>query len=93
MSTDYAFGTRPPYDDPEADMADRMVEELVAQSLSAFRNMLMERIIEDVRYEIDHNYVTPDGWEDWYADNKDRLEDSVYDQVYDQLTYKLNNHE
>ena len=82
---------RAPYN--QDDTLDRIVEELTMQSLSAFRNMLVERITEDIRYEMDENYSTPDGWEDVYSEYKEEIFESVYDEVYSHLTYKLTDDE
>ncbi len=81
---------RDPIDNRENDVATQIIEELTTQTLSAFRGMLVERITEDVRYEMKENYSTPDGWEDVYADNRQAIEEAVYEAVYDNLTYKLN---
>ena len=81
---------RDPMDNPQEDMATQIIEELAIQSLSAFRTMLVDRIVEDVRYEMDHNYSTPMGWEDFYSEYKENIFEKVYEEVYDRLTYKLN---
>ena len=79
-----------PIDTKEHDMNERIVEELAIQTLSAFRQMLVDRITEDVEHEVEHNYSPPYGWDDHYADNKELIREWVYGEVYDRLTYKLN---
>ena len=81
---------RDPIDNPDEQMAQVVVEEIAIQTLSAFRTMLVDRIIEDIRYEMKYNYSPPSEWDDWYADHKDDIYEAVYDEVYDRLTYKLN---
>ena len=80
---------RDPMDNPQEEMATRIIEELAIQTLSAFRTMLVDRITEDIRYEMEQNYSTPMGWEDFYAEYKENIFENVYEEVYDRLTYKL----
>ena len=80
---------RAPYNQDDSVLED-MIEELTISTLSAFRQMLVDRIMEDIDYEM--KYQSPAlGWEDIYAESKEDIRETVYDEVYSQLTYKLTN--
>ena len=80
---------RAPYNQDDSILED-MIEELTISTLSAFRQMLVDRIMEDIDYEM--KYYSPAlGWEDIYAESKDDIRETVYDEVYSALTYKLTN--
>ena len=80
---------RAPYNQDDS-MLEGIIEELTISTLSAFRQMLVDRIMEDIDYEM--KYYSPAlGWEDIYSESKEDIRETVYDEVYSQLTYKLTN--
>ena len=81
---------RAPYNREDESIAEAIVEELTMQTLSAFRNMLVDRIHEDIMYEMKQHYSTPIGWEDFYSENQESIIEAVFDEVYSRLTEKLN---
>ncbi len=88
MDIDYAYGL-PPYDDNYPDICDAIVEQITEQVLGDFRNMLVERIYEDLNHVMDNDYIPPLGWEDVYDDCKESIHEAVYKDVEWELVHKL----
>lgn len=78
MSTDYAFGVRPPYDDNQADQFEEVVSDAIQDARSALANDIPHLLHEIAKEAIDDQPVHA-VWDGWKDDNYGELVAEVYD--------------
>ncbi len=78
-------GTKPPYDNPEADMFENIVYDAVSRTRSLIAGELPQLLLELSREAVNDQAV-PGGWEDWKQDNQFELSDAVYDELRDEIS-------
>ncbi len=77
---------RDPIDNPENEVAERIVENAIHYSRSYFADV-MPALVWDMAKEIIEEVQYPLGWDDWVLDHKDELIEAIYDELYSNVNH------
>ncbi len=72
---------RDPIDNPENEVAERIITNAVLYSRSLIADS-MTRLLWEISEEVIDEIHIPLGWDDWLLDNKEQLIEKIYDELY-----------